>query len=911
MSKTWSRAILPLAFVFVLSSALGNGPLQGTQVGVQAQVANSQSVPAPANVVVRGRAVDAQTKRPVAGVSLRVIPAAGGYTSSPPIVTDTEGRYAATVNAGAVKVRIVELPPEYTLPRDFDWNFRLDAQHDAEWPDLELTPAVKLSGVVVDESGHPVAGADVVPARPYEQHSQMSLETLQTDADGRFTVAQLDPEEPLPLRARTLAAATDGAVVIVPSELTSPVELVVSAASSFHVRGRVVDRMHQPVAGVAVEIWWLCPLKNLAIPDRPRAPHGFAISSLLQRLHTGPDGRFESEALWPGDNYKVRTADHGAARAESRMVQGEAGETVDAGTLVLQRANRTIAGRVVDSAGRPVPGAHVVNSGDAPQPVRADTDAEGRFQLAGLFDGPAYVCVGKEGFRFTGRRVPGDTNEVMLTLRRPDERTVGAPRAVAADSCPVGSAPAAASAPAETSWVSISAELPFAEQSRPVRELLEWAWSQEELNVGRAQRALVCSMARLDAERAAKWSAEMENDYDDDVRAISAYHTAFNVEATLKALERIDDALAVETLRRLARRLEVQAPDKALRYAEAALVRARGLDDLARANVLAGVGLLLFDFGRRDLAQTAIRQAADTVADFSLDGAGARARATVAAALAVFDLPGAQKLIEDFADEHDQRFASALLPAGAARSDPNAAIKLLGHVREEVALYQATIALVYVLGATDPDRAAQVADSLVEPGKRAEAFGWLAVAAARRDRPSGWTFIDRGFAVLETPFPTAKRAPIAARLLYQAREIGYPDLESLAWRTVALRTCTNEWDARAYCEFSLQTISVLALSAPELARRLMADFPPIPEGVDRATLPTERRVAQVLADPAEGCRIIRAMLEAQLKDEDVDRLVIPWYQFLDLLTIPRTDQHDPRNPLFLNLFLWFPDAEPR
>ena len=91
--------------------------------------------------------------------------------------------------------------------------------------------------------------------------------------------------------------------------------------------------------------------------------------------------------------------------------------------MTLRRAivMHAVAGRVIDSAGKPVAGAEVFQSGDGPRKTRGTTDADGRFRVPGVPDTPAFLFVAKEGYHFLGRRVEPADRSVEFALRRLDE----------------------------------------------------------------------------------------------------------------------------------------------------------------------------------------------------------------------------------------------------------------------------------------------------------------------------------------------------------------------------------------------------------------------------------------------------------------------------------------------------------
>src|SRR5581483_11503932 len=89
--------------------------------------------------------------------------------------------------------------------------------------------------------------------------------------------------------------------------------------------------------------------------------------------------------------------------------------------IVLQPLPRLVAaeGRVTDRAGRPVAGATVSQAGDGPRPTRTTTDEAGRFRLPGVFTGPAFVFVTKDGLPFRGHRIDAGGGPVEIVADGP------------------------------------------------------------------------------------------------------------------------------------------------------------------------------------------------------------------------------------------------------------------------------------------------------------------------------------------------------------------------------------------------------------------------------------------------------------------------------------------------------------
>lgn len=246
----------------------------------------------------------------------------------------------------------------------------------------DIGQSVTLSGRVVDESGAPVAGAEVIhiasppvvkalgrkpipfgPRLPWDDF----VRTL-TDEQGRFVVRT--HELPRPAR-EARPPVQDGAY---PSE-TEPVPSLVVLHPDFQaalhicrgyragdydageivlqpgctVVGRLVDGRGTPVGGGTVRA------DELDEPDDARWNEWNVVKEALHTL-SGDDGRFRLASLWPGElQCAVEAA--GFVPVERKLTL-LAGQTSDAGDIVLDPGG-SIAGRVLDAQGAPVAGATV------------------------------------------------------------------------------------------------------------------------------------------------------------------------------------------------------------------------------------------------------------------------------------------------------------------------------------------------------------------------------------------------------------------------------------------------------------------------------------------------------------------------------------------------------------------------
>jgi len=314
--------------------------------------------------------------------------------------TDTEGRFALATPA-LPGGELAFLHPLYSSQhRELPL-----VDHDA----LDVTldrPALDdrtIVGLVLDDAGRPVAGADVA----YGVHGTV------TDVDGAFRIELDDQESPNRLAAR-MGLTPQRIVAVKDGHQPATLELTLDSATGeaifppsivlrlggppLEIRGRVVDPAGQPVTGVAV---WVRDVTAFDIGrSGPRSLESIlgGRSGDWEPVAVDAAGRFLLSGL-ADQVYTVAAHDPRTLLRVEREVQ--AGE-LDA-TLVLDHASlwRRVAGRVVDHAGAPV--AHVQ--------VRPVTDA---FRL-----------------RYQGRVVSTDharTEQVAVTDERGEFELVDMPR---------------------------------------------------------------------------------------------------------------------------------------------------------------------------------------------------------------------------------------------------------------------------------------------------------------------------------------------------------------------------------------------------------------------------------------------------------------------------------------------------
>jgi protocatechuate 3,4-dioxygenase beta subunit len=266
--------------------------------------------------------------------------------------------------------------------------------------------AGSLGGRVIDADGGAVAGARVVwyafqaPERSLLERSRgadpQPLSETKTDSSGRFQVSIAKPGSEISLRV--FPAGLPSVELQGPFDLTGEndeLEVLLPAAEA--ISGRVFDEAGKPVKGVLIRVG-----VDPSAAEGDGVPFDEAKSDAdgLFVLKAAPAGALSTNSYLPGFA--------AASLFRSRSKNPE--------RIVIKRGGR-VGGSVVDPAGKPVAGAVVV-AGE----VAAETDAAGRYELAGVPEGLASVeVVWKEDLaaRRLGIRIKkGEVARADLALAR-------------------------------------------------------------------------------------------------------------------------------------------------------------------------------------------------------------------------------------------------------------------------------------------------------------------------------------------------------------------------------------------------------------------------------------------------------------------------------------------------------------
>ena len=176
------------------------------------------------------------------------------------------------------------------------------------------------------------------------------------------------------------------------------------------IAGRVVDAKGRSVAQAEIQVW-----------HKPKAADNHPAN---ERVELGPgnlvrsdeDGRFRTPNLAGlGSAVRVVASHRDMLAGRSRWIAPAEKTEIDIGAISLRRL-RTVSGRVLDRQGRPVAKATVFNSGDGHRRADTSTDAGGRFELAGVPEGQAWLFVDRAAFFFSRAGGSAAMNQSCLRL---------------------------------------------------------------------------------------------------------------------------------------------------------------------------------------------------------------------------------------------------------------------------------------------------------------------------------------------------------------------------------------------------------------------------------------------------------------------------------------------------------------
>lgn len=280
----------------------------------------------------------------------------------------------------------------------------------ADWKDTEdviLQRSENAHGNVIDEKGNPVSDVEI------ELIAQDASYNTKTSADGLFEI---------PVPEANLLGYEDSPSGLVPAGVWLKATYNGGKMGAF----AKIERGELLKDGVTLTVKAPQPLTiHIADPNgRPlknvevNAGADFGDFGEGGRiLYTDDKGKVVVQEIYSGATYGVMTQLRGyyrGSRGSDTATVGSADwkNTID---LVMEPANRTQTGRVVDEEGKPVAGALV--RAWVSEEIKTTTNSDGRFSLAGFPASSIYVTAKKDDL-VGSVEVTKDTGEVTITVKK-------------------------------------------------------------------------------------------------------------------------------------------------------------------------------------------------------------------------------------------------------------------------------------------------------------------------------------------------------------------------------------------------------------------------------------------------------------------------------------------------------------
>ncbi|MES2462534.1 MAG: carboxypeptidase regulatory-like domain-containing protein [Armatimonadota bacterium] len=349
--------------------------------------------------LVEGSVTDAVDGKPLSGVTVSVMDSMGAYgdviSSSGP-----DGRFALRLPPGKHRLITSELEGYLSSTETGEENAVLVTIKDGETVpfSFRLARALTLSGVAQDASGNPVSGVDITVME------QGNPPKATTDSEGRWTLKGIRPGNLRLVGGNDYEVFAGNEVSLSLKDAPPPVVLKVKPFRPAPATGRVVTSDGKPVVGLTIQ----------AQTKMSMGGGGYWFHSEERR--TDNQGRFTLPAIRPENpdielkfnkpGYKVASGGT-VTRQEDRFVIADT-------VLSALDAGRTLKGRVVDAAGKPVADAIVAVPDAETGPGETRTTATGSFALAGVPESSQVLAA--RGALFGAVSVSRTTGAVVIHL---------------------------------------------------------------------------------------------------------------------------------------------------------------------------------------------------------------------------------------------------------------------------------------------------------------------------------------------------------------------------------------------------------------------------------------------------------------------------------------------------------------
>ncbi len=315
---------------------------------------------------ITGRVTDRDTGDPIANHHISFHDAARPQSQASVHGTNTDETGAYRFRAAPGRAMVYTSAPEGYLDIGQIKKYVDVIEAETVTVGFQFSKGLDLIGRVLTATGEPISGAKILDISDVRK---LFKEYGTSDAQGEFTVRGLRIGQNLVLRAEHNGLGLRGTAEVEVLQGAS-VEIQVREYHQVKVAGRVINGKGEPIPSVNITLMRWDSQRNI----------GRSTTVAL----TDGDGRFQEIALIVGDQYVMSASAEGYWNAETEMFTAtlEMDQIADF-TLAPVAGQFYIQGRVTDTSGQPVNGAHV-NTHHQSQHWDARTNENGYYELKNL-----------------------------------------------------------------------------------------------------------------------------------------------------------------------------------------------------------------------------------------------------------------------------------------------------------------------------------------------------------------------------------------------------------------------------------------------------------------------------------------------------------------------------------------------
>lgn len=351
---------------------------------------------------VTGRATDAETGAPIVGMAFRAMSRGGGGGSRYQAETDEEGIYRIEgLPSGQYLIRRLWMAGYRHGENREDKSVTVTVGQEVSGIDFAVPPGLYLRGRVVDKNGDPIPQVEV---QSVDTEGKDEGDSMVTDEKGRFVHRGFSPNTRVTIIAvKAGYSAPPLENVLIGDTDRNDIEIVMDTSGS--IAGVITDKSGKPMPDLYITAM---PVNENQVPP--------------QNGYTREEGTFKIQGLAEG-TYRLSVRPPRSWREMEPVgneIRVDKGENVTGVKLVVDfDTGAKVAGRVVNSAGRPVADANVsVHSRTGQSGGYAQTDADGAFEIVGLSEGEHILGVHHQNYsqyRDDATMVPNAN--IKITLR--------------------------------------------------------------------------------------------------------------------------------------------------------------------------------------------------------------------------------------------------------------------------------------------------------------------------------------------------------------------------------------------------------------------------------------------------------------------------------------------------------------